>query len=212
MIVRGYLTGSAWRDYQAGKTLSGISIEPGMKKNQKFPEPLLTPSTKAEQGQHDQPISREEIITKGIVSEDLWIQIETTAQSLFARGTEIAAKRGLILVDTKYEFGLYNNTLYLADEVHTQDSSRYWHADTYEELFAQDKEQRKLDKEYFRKWLMDRGYMGDGTPPVITEEVCMGISDRYKEAYRIITGMEFHPSEQTHQEELENIAKALKNI
>jgi phosphoribosylaminoimidazole-succinocarboxamide synthase len=212
VIVRGYLTGSAYRDYLKGNPLSGIRLKSGMKKNEKFPEPLITPSTKAEKGVHDEPISREEILSRRIVPQETWEQIEAAALGLFKRGTEVAAKRGLILVDTKYEFGFSDNRLYVADEIHTQDSSRYWHKDTYDELFAKDEDQRELDKEYFRKWLMARGYMGDGTPPEIDEKIKTEISDRYKEAFRIITGEEFIPSALNEDEELKRIVAALKAV
>lgn len=212
VVIRGYLTGSAWREYQKGNLLSGIRIKQGMKRNEKFPKPLLTPSTKAEQGVHDEPISRDEIIKQGIVPGETWEKIEKTALELFKRGTEIALKQGLILVDTKYEFGLADGKLLLADEIHTQDSSRYWYNDTYEELFKKDKDQRKLDKEFFRKWLMDRGYMGDGPPPEITDSVKMGIVDRYKKAFHIITGSEFVPSDLGEDEELKKIAETLKSL
>jgi phosphoribosylaminoimidazole-succinocarboxamide synthase len=209
VVVRGYLTGSAWRDYQKGRPLSGIRIKQGMRRNEKFPEPVITPSTKAELGVHDEPISREEIIKQGIVTEADWGKIEETAIALFKRGTGIAARQGLILVDTKYEFGLADGKLLVADEIHTQDSSRYWYKDTYEELFKKDKDQRKLDKEFFRKWLMDRGYTGDGPPPGITEDVKMGIVDRYKKAFHMITGSEFIPSDFHGDKELKTIADTL---
>jgi len=210
VVVRGYLTGSAWRDYQNSYTLSGIRIKQGMRRNEKFETPILTPSTKAEKGVHDMPISREKIINRGIVEKNLWKKIENTALTLFKRGASIAEKQGLILVDTKYEFGISNDKLFVIDEIHTQDSSRYWYKDTYKELFDQGKEQRKLDKEFFRKWLMDRGYMGNGTPPDITEEIKKQIADKYKENFRIITGRDFKPSVLTQEEQLEEIANELK--
>ncbi|MBN2440815.1 MAG: phosphoribosylaminoimidazolesuccinocarboxamide synthase [Spirochaetales bacterium] len=209
VVIRGYLTGSAWREYQKGNSLSGITLPEGMRRNEKFPTPLITPSTKAEQGIHDEPISREEILKQGIIPEETWKKIEKTALALFNRGTEIVGKQGLILVDTKYEFGLADGKLYIADEIHTQDSSRFWYKDTYEELFSQDKDQRKLDKEFFRKWLIDRGYMGDGTPPDINDEVIEGITERYKKAFHIITGKEFVPSGLSEDEEMAKIAEAI---
>ena len=212
VIVRGYLTGSAWREYIKGNLLSGIRLKDGMRRNERFPEPLLTPSTKAEQGVHDEPISRDEIIAQGIVAQAVWEQIEKAALALFKRGTEIAGRQGLILVDTKYEFGLADGKLNIADEIHTQDSSRYWYKDTYEELFTQGEDQRKLDKEFFRKWLMERDYMGDGIPPEISDEVKNGITDRYKKAFHIITGSEFVPSGLTEEEELLKIADTLKSL
>jgi phosphoribosylaminoimidazole-succinocarboxamide synthase len=211
VVVRGYLTGSAWRDYKKGNTVSGIRLPGGMKMNQRFRQPI-TPSTKAEQGVHDEPISRDEIIRRNIVDAQLWERIEDTALALFRRGTEIASRRGLILVDTKYEFGMNEGKLYVVDEIHTQDSSRYWYSDTYEELYDKGEEQRELDKEFFRKWLMQRGYMGDGEPPVIEDTVTMQIYERYREAFKKITGNEFYPSQVNEDRELETIAYALKNL
>jgi phosphoribosylaminoimidazole-succinocarboxamide synthase len=212
IVVRGYLTGSAWRDYKKGNSISGIRLPPGMKMNQRFKKPLVTPSTKAEKGVHDEPVSRQEIIRRSIVEEHLWEKIENAALALFRRGMEIASQRGLILVDTKYEFGMKDGKMYVVDEIHTQDSSRYWYSDTYEELFHKGEEQRELDKEFFRKWLMARGYMGDGEPPVINNKIEMQIYDRYREAFKIITGNEFSPSEASEEEELEKIAHVLKNF
>lgn len=191
VVVRGYLTGSAWRDYRAGRDVSGISLPDGMRFNERFPEPLVTPSTKESDGLHDRPCSREEIVSAGIVDEQLWNRIESTALALYARGAEIAAARGLILVDTKYEFGTVEGTLHLIDELHTPDSSRYWYADTYQELFAGGEKQRKLDKEYLRQWLMEQGYQGDGRPPAIPGEIFHEVSRRYQTAFETITGREF---------------------
>lgn len=192
VIVRGYLTGSAWRDYQAGRPVSGIELPGGMTMNQAFGQPLLTPSTKADQGDHDKPISGEEIVAQGLVGADLWKEVEQAALALFQRGTEIAARNGLILVDTKYEFGLSpEGNLVLVDEIHTPDSSRYWFADTYEELFKKEEAQRKVDKEYLRQWLMSKGFSGDGDPPEIPEEVRLEVARRYIQAYELITGEEF---------------------
>ncbi len=192
VIIRGYLTGSAWRDYQAGKPVSGIDVPAGMRFNQAFDSPLVTPSTKAEQGEHDQPISGEEIVRQGLVSADLWRQVEEKALALFRRGTELAAENGLILVDTKYEFGLSaSGDLVLVDEVHTPDSSRFWFADTYRELFEAGKPQRKLDKEYLRQWLMDQGFQGDGEPPEIPDEVRLETARRYIRAFETVTGQKF---------------------
>ncbi|MBN2531965.1 MAG: phosphoribosylaminoimidazolesuccinocarboxamide synthase [Spirochaetales bacterium] len=212
VVVRGYLAGSALREYQKGNLLSGIRLKQGMRKNERFPEPILTPTTKAGQGIHDEPISRDEIIKQEIVPVKTWEAIEKTALALFKRGTEIAARQGLILVDTKYEFGLSAGKLLVADEIHTQDSSRYWYKDTYEELFLKNEEQRKLDKEFFRKWLMDRGYMGEGPAPEITETVKMGIIDRYRKAFHLITGTEFVPSGLGEDEEIKKIAETLKSL
>ncbi len=193
VIVRGYLTGSAWRDYSKGKDISGIELPKGMKFNQRFDKPLLTPSTKAEAGEHDMPISCADIVAKGLVDKRIWDEIEKKAISLFSRGTELAAKNGLLLVDTKYEFGLLDGKLMLADEIHTPDSSRFWYSDTYEKLYSENMEQRQLDKEYFRKWLIDRGYMGNGEIPEITDEVRVGTAKRYIDSYENITGEIFTP-------------------
>jgi phosphoribosylaminoimidazole-succinocarboxamide synthase len=193
VVVRGYLTGSAWRDYEAGKDVSGIDLPKGMKKDQKFDTPLFTPSTKAEMGEHDEHISKEDIIKKKIVSEELLKHVEETAMDLFARGQKIAEANGMILVDTKYEFGLdENNELVLADEMHTPDSSRYWYADTYKELFEAGKDQRMLDKEYLRQWLIrEKNFMGDGDIPEIPEDIIAKVSQIYIQAYEEITGQEF---------------------
>jgi phosphoribosylaminoimidazole-succinocarboxamide synthase len=212
VIVRGYLTGSAWRDYEKGNPIPGIKLAPGLKKNERFATPLLTPTTKEEKGKHDEPVSREEILKRNIADKDLWETIEKKALSLFARGTEIAEKRGLILVDTKYEFGIFGDSLLIVDEIHTQDSSRYWYKDTYQSLFDKGEDQRELDKEFFRKWLIARGYMGDGTPPEITDEVKAQIADRYSEAYKIITGEKFTQSGISDDDEIETIAKKIKAL
>jgi phosphoribosylaminoimidazole-succinocarboxamide synthase len=193
VVVRGYLTGSAWRDYQAGSSVSGIALPPGMRFNQRFDRPLITPSTKEEKGLHDVPISREQIIASGKVERRLWERIEETAHALFKRGTEIAARSGLILVDTKYEFGLNSGELTLVDEVHTPDSSRYWYADSWPELFAGGAPQRELDKEYLRQWLLARGWKGDGEPPHIPDEVRLEVARKYVSAWETITGSPFTP-------------------
>lgn len=193
MVIRGYITGSAWRAYQAGdREICGVKIPEGMIENQKFSSPIITPTTKADEG-HDENISREEIIAQGLVSESDYIQLEKYTQALFARGTEIARERGLLLVDTKYEFGKKDGKIYLIDEIHTPDSSRYFYADTYEELFNAGKEQRQLSKEFVRKWLMDNGFQGkDGQSiPEMTDEFCEEVADRYIELYEHITGEKF---------------------
>jgi len=209
VVVRGYLTGSAWRGYQRGEGVSGIPLKEGLRYNERFPEPLITPSTKEERGHHDMPISREEIIEQRIVPEILWQQIEEKALELFRLGSKLAEQRGLILVDTKYEFGLSEGKLLLVDEIHTPDSSRYWYADTYEELFAKGESQRELDKEYLRRWLLERGYSGDGEPPVIPDEVRLEMAERYITAFEEITGETFKPSELDAAEEMQLIGKAL---
>ena len=194
MIVRGYLCGSAWRAYKAGaREICGVRLPEGMKENQTFEHPIVTPTTKAEIGEHDQDISKEEIIARGLVSAHEYEQLEKYALQLFARGQEIAAKQGLILVDTKYEFGKHNGQILLMDEVHTPDSSRYFYKDTYQELFEQGLPQRQLSKEFVREWLMDNGFQGkEGqTVPEMTDEIVAGITARYIELYEHITGEKF---------------------
>ena len=199
MIIRGYLTGSAWRDYKAGmRELCGIKLPDGMKENERFPEPIITPTTKAEAG-HDENISREEIIAQGIVSKEDYETMERYTRALFQRGSEIAAEKGLILVDTKYEFGKRNGKVYLIDEIHTPDSSRYFYADGYEERFAKGEPQKQLSKEFVRQWLIEHDFMGkEGqTVPEMTEEYCDSVSDRYIELYEHITGEPFAKTDDT---------------
>jgi phosphoribosylaminoimidazole-succinocarboxamide synthase len=195
VVVRGYLTGSAWRDYSAGKAISGHRLPPGMRQAERFPEPLLTPSTKAERGQHDEPVSGAEVLSRGLVEKLLWERIERTALALFRRGQELVARQGLILVDTKYEFGLDDRgELRLIDEIHTSDSSRYWYASGYDELFRSGARQRELDKEYLRQWLIDtHGFMGQGSPPDIPDVIRVQTASRYITAYELITGRRFEP-------------------
>ena len=191
IVIRGYLTGSAWRDYSSGKAVSGVELPSGMKMSQKFDKPLFTPSTKASEG-HDMPISKEEIISQGIIDKELMEKIEKTALALFERGTSICAKQGLILVDTKYEFGFVDGELVLADEMHTPDSSRFWYADTYEELFNSEKDQRMIDKEFLRQWLIrEKEFMGDGDIPEIPDDIKVEFASRYIKAYEEITGKDF---------------------
>nr|WP_297167982.1 phosphoribosylaminoimidazolesuccinocarboxamide synthase [uncultured Dysgonomonas sp.] len=193
MVIRGYLTGSAWREYKSGvRTLCGLSLPDGMKENQKFPTPLITPTTKADEG-HDENISKEEIIAQGLVSKEEYEQLEKYTLALFQRGTEMAAQKGLILVDTKYEFGKKDGEIYLIDEIHTPDSSRYFYADTYQDLYAKGEEQRQLSKEFVRKWLMDNGFQGEEGQqiPEMTEEYCNSVSERYIELYEKIVGEPF---------------------
>ena len=193
MVIRGYLTGSAWREYKSGaRTLCGLSLPEGLKEDQKFATPLITPTTKADEG-HDENISKEEIIAQGLVSREEYEQLEKYTLALFQRGTEIAAQKGLILVDTKYEFGKKDGKIYLIDEIHTPDSSRYFYADTYQDLFAKGQEQRQLSKEFVRKWLMENGFQGkDGQQvPEMTEEYCNSVSERYIELYEKIVGEPF---------------------
>jgi len=196
-IVRAYLTGtsttSAWYNYNRGvRNLCGNTLPDGMKKNQKFEKPILTPTTKSKAG--DQNISKETILAEGLIDEDLLDQIEEVCFKLFQRGTEVAAQRGLILVDTKYEFGLLDGKLVLIDEVHTPDSSRYWYINTYQELFEKEADQRMLDKEYVREWLVSKGFRGEGVPPPITDEVRTEASKRYLKVYEILTGQLLTPT------------------
>ena len=194
MIVRGYLCGSAWRDYKAGnRILCGIELPEGMVENQKFAEPLVTPTTKAELGEHDANISREEIIAQGLVSKEDYEQLEKFAIAIFKRGSEIAAQRGLILVDTKYEFGKMDGQIYLIDEVHTPDSSRYFYADGYQERFEKGEPQKQLSKEFVREWLMENGFMGKAGQqvPEMTDEFVASVSERYIELYENIVGEPF---------------------
>ena len=214
MIVRGYLCGSAWRFYKnGGRNLCGNILPDGMKENQKFPVPLITPTTKAEQGEHDADISKEEILAKGLVSPEDYAVLEDYTMKLFLRGTEIAAKKGLILVDTKYEFGKADDKIYLIDEIHTPDSSRYFYAQGYEEQFAKGLPQKQLSKEFVREWLMANGFQGqEGQQvPEMTEEVVNGITQRYIELYENITGEKFvpAPAENVEQRIYDNVTKWL---
>lgn len=191
MIVRGYLCGSAWRAYKSGvREICGVALPEGMRENEQFPTPIITPTTKAEIGAHDEDISREQIISQGLVSEAEYAQLEKYALALFQRGQEIAAKQGLILVDTKYEFGKKGEQIILMDEVHTPDSSRYFYADEYEERFQAGLPQKQLSKEFVREWLIENGFQGkEGQQvPEMTDEVVAGITDRYMELYECITG------------------------
>lgn len=210
MIVRGYLCGSAWRAYKAGvREICGVKIPDGMRENQKFETPIITPTTKAEYGMHDEDISREEILKQGLVSEEEYIMLEKYTMELFLRGTEMAAKRGLILVDTKYEFGKRDGKIYLIDEIHTPDSSRYFYADTYQELFEKGEAQKQLSKEFVREWLMENNFQGkEGqVVPEMTEAIVTGISERYIELYENISGETFNKAD------VENIASRIeKNV
>ncbi len=198
MIIRGYLTGSAWREYQAGcRELCGVKLPDGMRENERFPEPIITPTTKAEAG-HDENISREEIIAQGIVDKDDYELMERYTRALFRRGSEMAAEKGLILVDTKYEFGKRDGKVYLIDEIHTPDSSRYFYADGYEERFEKGEPQRQLSKEFVRQWLIEHGFMGKAgqTVPEMTYAYCESVSERYIELYEHITGERFVKSDE----------------
>ena len=208
MNVRGYLCGSAWRAYKAGaRELCGVKLPEGMRENQKFPTPIITPTTKAEIGDHDENISREEILAKGLVPEKEYEIMEKYTLALFERGTEIAAKRGLILVDTKYEFGLHNGEVTLMDEIHTPDSSRYFYSEGYEEKFEKGEPQKQLSKEFVREWLLSNNFQGqEGQKlPEMTDEIVENISNRYIELYENITGEKFN--KEAHEDPAKRIEK-----
>lgn len=195
MIVRGYLCGSAWRAYKSGvREICGVKLPEGMRESEKFPTPIITPTTKAEIGEHDADISKEEILAQGLATPEEYALLEQYTLALFQRGTEIAAKQGLILVDTKYEFGKHDGKIYLMDEIHTPDSSRYFYAEGYEERFAAGEPQKQLSKEFVREWLMDNGFQGKAGQqvPEMTPEIVKGISDRYIELYEAVTGETFN--------------------
>ena len=197
MVIRGYLTGHAWREYKVGKrTLCGVALADGLKENQKFPEPIITPTTKATEG-HDEDISREEIIAQGIIDKGTYEKLEDITKKLFQRGTEMAAEKGLILVDTKYEFGTVNGEITLIDEIHTPDSSRYFYAEGYEERLKNGQEQKQLSKEFVRQWLIENGFQGkEGqTIPEMTDEFIAKVSERYIELFEHITGDTFIKSD-----------------
>ena len=200
MIVRGYLCGSAWRAYKSGvREICGVKLPEGMRENQKFPTPIITPTTKAEMGMHDEDISKEEILAKGLATPEEYATLEKYTLALFERGTKIAAERGLILVDTKYEFGKHNGQIYLMDEIHTPDSSRYFYSEGYEERFKKGEPQKQLSKEFVREWLMANGFQGkEGqTVPEMTPEIVNSISERYIELYEHITGETFVKADTT---------------
>ena len=216
MIIRGYLTGSAWREYAAGaRELCGVKLPEGMRENERFPEPIITPTTKAAEG-HDENISREEIMAQGLVSREDYEQMEAYTRALFARGTQMAADKGLILVDTKYEFGKRDGKVILIDEIHTPDSSRYFYADGYEERFAKGEPQRQLSKEFVRQWLIDHGFMGkEGQQvPEMTDAFCREVSERYIELYEHITGRKFvkAPEEHLEQRIADNVLSCLDTL
>jgi phosphoribosylaminoimidazole-succinocarboxamide synthase len=210
MIIRSILTGSAWREYKNGcRELCGVKLPEGMKENERFPEPIITPTTKADEG-HDMNISKEEIIAQGIVSAEDYAIMEDYTRKIFQRGQEIAAKRGLILVDTKYEFGKRDGKVYLIDEIHTPDSSRYFYADGYEEKLAKGEPQRQLSKEFVRQWLIEHNFMNEPgqVMPEITDEYAESVSDRYIELYENIVGEKFE-----REEDNEDIAQRIeKNV
>ena len=216
MVIRGYLSGHAWREYKAGKReICGVAMPDGMVENQRFPEPIITPTTKADEG-HDEDISKEEIIAQGLVSREEYEQLEKYTRAIFQRGTEIAAKMGLILVDTKYEFGKKNGTIYLMDEIHTPDSSRYFYMEGYEERLARGEKQKQLSKEFVREWLMENGFQGqEGQQvPDMTPEVVAGITERYIELFEAVTGEKFVPGEADDVEARieRNVAEFLKTL
>jgi len=214
MVVRGNLTGHAWRTYHSGKReLCGVSLPEGMKENDYFPAPIITPSTKAEVG-HDEDISRSEIIRRGLVDEKDYDQLEKYTLALFQRGKEIAAKQGLILVDTKYEFGKIGDTIYLMDEIHTPDSSRYFYADGFEERQQQGVRQQQLSKEFVREWLIANNFMGkEGqTVPEMNEEWVQTISNRYIELYEKVIGQPFKPQALSDEETYQRVLYALSNL
>jgi phosphoribosylaminoimidazole-succinocarboxamide synthase len=189
VIVRNYITGSLWRDYEKGKDNYGLALSKDMKKDQKLENPIITPSTKADEG-HDMPLTREGVLK--LVSEEKYAKMEEIALKLFSRGTEVASKRGLILVDTKYEFGeTPDGEILVIDEIHTPDSSRYWVSESYDNLFGSGQDQKMLDKEYVRQWLIGKGFMGDGEAPKLDEEVVVNAAMKYVELYELITGEEF---------------------
>ena len=213
MVIRGYLTGHAWRTYKSGKrVLCGVPLPEGMKENDRFEKPIITPTTKALEG-HDEDISREEILKQGLVSQADYIQLENFTRALFKRGTEMAAERGLILVDTKYEFGKVGEKIYLIDEVHTPDSSRYFYLDGYDDRQAAGEKQKQLSKEFVREWLMANGFQGkEGqTMPVMPDDFVNSVTDRYIELYEKITGETFQKAdnENVMQRIESNIASAL---
>ncbi len=215
MVIRGYLAGHAAREYKAGKrVLCGVSLPEGMKENDKFPEPIITPATKADEG-HDEDISREDIIAKNIVSEEIYSQLEKYTRALFQRGTEIAAKQGLILVDTKYEFGIRNGEVILIDEIHTPDSSRYFYAEGYEERQNKGELQKQLSKEFVRQWLIEHDFQGlDGQMmPVMPDDFVEVVTERYIELYEHITGDKFQKADTTNIEEriYSNVLKFLSD-
>jgi phosphoribosylaminoimidazole-succinocarboxamide synthase len=217
MIVRGYLCGSAWRAYKNGvREICGVQIPEGMKENQRFETPIITPTTKAEYGMHDEDISKEEILKQGLVSADDYALLEKYTMALFLRGTEIASQRGLILVDTKYEFGKRDGKIYLIDEIHTPDSSRYFYADEYQDRFDRGEAQKQLSKEFVREWLMENGFQGkEGqTVPEMTEEIVLSISERYIELFENISGEKFNKAEVSNIASRieENVVNYLKTI
>lgn len=211
VIIRAYITGSGWRDYEKGNLISGIKLPDGLKKNQKLSSAIITPSTKADMGLHDEPISREDIISRGLVSEEEYSTIENYAKKLFEFGTQVAAKQGLILVDTKYEFGKdKDGNICVVDEIHTPDSSRYWYANSYNERFNKGENPHQLDKEYLRTWLIEQGFIGEGEIPEIPEDILENTVKRYITIYEEITGETFVPDTENPQTRISNNLKKYK--
>ena len=195
IIIRGYITGSLWRDYCDGKgDQYGFPLPQNLKKNQKFESPIVTPTTKEEYGLHDQPISKEEIIKQGLVDKGIYELAEKYSLQLFERGQDWASKQGLILVDTKYEFGMVGDELIVIDEIHTPDSSRYWVKEGYQERYDSNENQKMLDKENIRQWLIDRGFSGEGTPPDLSDDIRIFLAEQYISLYKKITGKDFEPA------------------
>jgi len=209
VVVRGYLTGSAWKTYASGGSIPGLKVTAGMRAHEKLPTPQITPTTKEAMGDHDQPIDREGILDRGLCPPEVWAQIEARSLALFTRGQSLMAEKGLILVDTKYEFGLYQGRLILCDEVHTPDCSRFWFADDYEAAFAQGREPKKLDKEYLRSWLTLQGFTGEGPVPPIPAEVFDTTFQRYLQAFEGITGKNFAVSGESCEAETLRILSSL---
>lgn len=220
MIVRGYISGvtgtSIWGSYQKGeRVIYGIEFSNGLKKNQKLPEPVITPTTHGDplgKGGHDERLTREQILGSDLVTKEIYEQMEKAAIALFKRGSEIALKQGLILVDTKYEFGLIDGKLVLMDEIHTPDSSRFWKADSYQERFDKGEEPENFDKEFLRLWYKERGYSGDGEPPEMSEQLIIDLSKRYVEVYEKLTGKIFEGFEYPIEERIENNIKKVLSI
>ena len=210
VVVRGYLTGSAWRDYTSGNPISGVTVKPGKKKNEQFSVPLITPATKAEIGKHDIPISGRELVSQGVVEQKVWSEVTEKALALFDFGTKRAAERGLVLVDTKYEFGLRRGTreVILADEIHTQDSSRYWVLESYKSRQDAGEEPDMLDKEFVRRWLIERDFMGEGEAPEMTDEFRVETAQRYIQAYEKITGLTFQQPVGSQVEQITEVVKS----
>lgn len=216
MVIRGYLSGHAWREYRSGKRmLCGVKLPEGLHESDPLPSPIITPTTKASQG-HDQDISKDEIIKQNIVPETIYEQVEHYTHQLYKKGSEMAAARGLILVDTKYEFGMHNGKVYLIDEIHTPDSSRYFYADGYEQRQQNKEPQKQLSKEFLRQWLIENNFQGlaGQSVPVMTDEVVQMVSERYIELFEHITGKHFSKTEPANIEQriFENINRALENL